>query len=48
LIADRVARSLGYDPPDLLELMYRDAQKQQSRPLLLKQVNATLAGDSCA
>jgi IS4 transposase len=48
LIANRLAQYLGYGPPNLLELMYRDAQKQQSRPLLLEQVNATLAGDSCA
>lgn len=43
LLADRMARYLGYDPPNLLELMYREAQKQQSRPLLLEQVNGTLS-----
>jgi putative transposase len=45
LLADREARHLGYDPPDLLELMYQEAQKQRSRPLLFEQVNGALGGD---
>jgi putative transposase len=45
LLADRVARSLGYDPPDLLEFMYQEAQKQQARPLMLESVAGALARD---
>ena len=41
-IADRLSRFLGYDPPDLFELMYTEAQKPQSRPLLREEVSQTL------
>ena len=41
-IANRLSRFLGYDPPDLFELMYTEAQKPQSRPLLREEVSQTL------
>lgn len=43
LIAYRLASYLGYDPPELFELMYTEAQKHQSRPLLQERVRATLS-----
>ena len=42
LIAVRLAAYLGYDPPDLFELMYTEAQKRQTRPLLRDRVSASL------
>lgn len=48
LIADRLAAYLGYDPPDLFELMYTEAQKNQSRPLLLEEVSQMLAKHASA
>ena len=43
-IADNLSVFLGYEPADHFELMYHDAQKKQSRPLLIEEVSQTLHG----
>ena len=43
-IADSLSLYLEYEPPDHFELMYNDAQKKQSRPLLFERVSHTLQG----
>ena len=43
-IADSLSVFLGYEPADHFELMYHDAQKKQSRPLLIEEVSQTLHG----
>ena len=41
-IADGLSLFLGYEPADHFELMYKEAQKKQSRPLLFEEVGPTL------
>lgn len=48
VIVDQVARSLGYNPPDLFGLLYQDAQNQRSRPPILEKVKVALGGDARA
>lgn len=43
-IADGLSVFLGYEPSDHFELMYTEAQKKQSRPLLFEEVSQTLRG----
>ena len=44
-IADSLSLFLGYQPTDHFGMMYHDAQKQQSRPLLFEKVSHTLQAD---